>query len=129
MDAIKVIFEEIRDEDFIKGNSKEEIAPDFKFTIQIPGLKITASYSQEHITSEDWNNFVSAIKNNTKHSLCFLSSNGYIGIDFVDGMVNFSVSKYGGDNYGNLCVEVDKSCCIDALEAAAIAMMKYFERT
>lgn len=128
MDQIKVVFHEIVDENFKTGHSKQESAPDVQFVIKSGPLETNVIFSQWNVKSIHWQHLINCIQNKTKYQVKILNSNGWIGISTDNGIVTFSVSKYGGENYGRSDTTLPGEICLEAFGSAQKSLENYFTR-
>lgn len=68
------------------------------------------------VEKQHWVKLLDSIKNNIRDYIIFESCNGSAEITTDCGSCIFSVSRYGGDGYGDISVTVPSKLCIDAFE-------------
>lgn len=89
-----------------------------RFKITTNGFKMVAEMSDPNVTKEHWKKMMASIKKGEDFILCFEDCNGCCEISFREESKScfFSVSKFGGDGYGDMCVELPADLCTETFK-------------
>lgn len=118
MDKISVTYhEEITEED---GDTIIDLS--FKITDGV--FKIMYEFTQNNISSKNWDDLITNIKANNIYEIKFLDSNGNFFIGTNSGRVYFSSSKYGGDNSFDNTFSLPSEYFVEAFEQARDSLKK-----
>jgi len=69
---------------------------------------------------------INTIKNNKEYEIEYKSSDGYIGMENKNGVVNIIINKYGENFWGNIDVNIYSKEMILPLEDLSKLYYKYY---
>jgi hypothetical protein len=80
------------------------------------GVKCTMGIDEPYMFSKgEWIDFLECITNDKKYALCFCDSNGEVRLSYkpstddCDGLIQYTVSKYGSGGDGGIIMSFEKS--------------------